>query len=395
MNFAGKTIDRIWQLATAERVTALLLLLAVAASFQAHSQVLKEFMMPTYGNTNIHVASERHLLEHGEYPLWNDYSYGGGAPNTYVPLYRFAVAQYAAATGLDLDSASRLFVLFFALLLPLGFYCWAKELFGQKAGIAAAFFASLPAELLIYTVRPLPQGFGLVLLPFLFAVIWKKNWPASLLFSFAITMVHQEAAVFFVVCLFGYAMLQIARRVLAFLLKREWRKGIAEDVGLPLACWAIGTFSYLGWQQLTFGTWNIFSLAQFKHHEGAAVTMDLFFSKTGWLVPVLAAIGLWLVAAELLQSELEKWAKESSASLYAAALFLASVFFVKNDEAGRWLKAALLWLGGVLGTALVAKDATLLTVFMDRFIVYLQVPLIALAGLGAAQLHDWLDATAS
>ncbi len=372
-------------------LTKILLALAVIASLYSHWQVFGEFMMPTYGNTNIHVASERHLLETGHYPLWNDYSYGGGIPNTYVPLYRFSVAQYAAATGLGLDTASRVFVVFFAALVPLGFFFLGKSLFGEKAGIAAAFFSSLLPELLIYTVRPLPQGFGLALLPFLFAAVWKKNWAASLVLSFGITMVHQEAAVFFVVCLFAYAALQASRRI-PQILRGRLDAQARDEIGLPLAAWATGTFSYLGWQQLTFGTWNIFALAQFKHHEGAAVTADLFFAKTGWLVPALAGVGLMIVLAALVKAATEKWESESSAHLLVAALFGASVFFVKNDEAGRLLKELLLWAGAATGTALVAANATLLAVFMDRFIVYFQQPLVVLAGMGAARMFEMLEA---
>ena len=103
-----------------------LLLLAVLLSLYSHSMVLDEFYRPTYGNTNVHTASEKHLIQHGYYPIQNDYSYGGGVPNLYVPLYRFFAAGFMGLSGLDFDFGNRLIVLFLAVLIPLGFFLLAS-----------------------------------------------------------------------------------------------------------------------------------------------------------------------------------------------------------------------------------------------------------------------------
>ena len=151
-----------------DRRALVLLAVGLLLSLYTHSMVYQEWHMPTYGNTMIHVASARHLVEHGYYPLENDYSYGGGVPNLYVPVYRFSLAEAVFLTGADYDAISRLFVMVFALLVPLGFFLLARQAFGEWAGVAAAFLASLVPELLIYTVRPLPQAMGLALLPIAF-----------------------------------------------------------------------------------------------------------------------------------------------------------------------------------------------------------------------------------
>lgn len=109
-------------------IRILFLAVALVLSLYAHSMVFNEYYYPTFGNTNIHVASENHLIQHGFYPLEDDYSYGGGVPNLYVPAYRFFVAQTIFLTGLSFDEINRLIVILFAILLPIGYYLMAKKL---------------------------------------------------------------------------------------------------------------------------------------------------------------------------------------------------------------------------------------------------------------------------
>ena len=49
-----------------ERLPLAFLLAAVALSLYGHSMVFNEWVMPTYGNTMIHVASARHAIETGD-----------------------------------------------------------------------------------------------------------------------------------------------------------------------------------------------------------------------------------------------------------------------------------------------------------------------------------------
>ncbi|MFH1200621.1 MAG: hypothetical protein V1708_06140, partial [Candidatus Micrarchaeota archaeon] len=173
----------------------LLLAGAVFVSLYTHSMVFQEWTMPTYGNTFIHVASVRHAIEYGDYPRV-DYSYCGGIPNLFVPFFSIFIANAVLLTGLSIDFVSRMAVMLFALVLPLSFYALARRMFGVEAGLFAAFFASLPGELLIYTVRPLPQSLGMVLLPVVFLAIYSEKTRVALFLSFSIALVHQEAAVF-------------------------------------------------------------------------------------------------------------------------------------------------------------------------------------------------------
>jgi len=341
-----------------KRIVVCVLLLAIALSFAAHWMVFSRWMMPTYGNTNVHVANARELVQSGKYPIQNDYSYGGGIPNLYVPVYRFALAQSIVFFNGDFDSASRAMVMLVALLIPLGFFIFTRRAFGTLAGLAAAFLASILPEFLIYTVRPLPQALGLALLPIvLFAFASEKRNLA--LFLTAITVLtHQEAGVFLVGCFFVAGIVKIAID--------SWKPNrlvIGEFARLAFACWAVGVIAYVGWHFFVMGNVNIFDLAQFHHHEGNVLEPKAFLEKTGNVVAALGIIGL--VSALLLFLNKGK-NKANWALFFLLSCALAGLAAVKNDLVG-------------------------IRVFMDRFLVFLQVPLIALAGVGLASIKRFLE----
>jgi hypothetical protein len=330
----------------------LLLSIAIALSVFSHSMIWKEWYYPTYGNTNIHVATAEHILTHWEYPLQNDYSYGGGLPSLYVPGYRLVLAGTIAIVG-SADLAQRLLVMLFSLLLPIGFFLFARQLFGDYAGIAAAFFASLPVELLIYTVRPLPQAMGLVLLPFAFYAIAAGRKKLAIALSLAIALTHQEAAVFLAAGVFAYAFVDTAA---AWFKERKFSlpKGIAW---ISLLCWAATVLAYVGWHYLVMGDFNIFGLAQFQNHEGNVVLFNDFVSKTGWVLSVLGILGIVLLASK-------NTFKPSRQELLLLVLGIIGFAFVKNELVG-------------------------IKVFMDRFIVFLQIPLVVLAAYSLKELCDY------
>ncbi|MDP2717915.1 MAG: hypothetical protein Q8P02_04180, partial [Candidatus Micrarchaeota archaeon] len=338
------------------KLQAFFLLAAVALSVFTHAGVWDSYLAPTYGNTGIHQANARELVETGAYPLDNDFSYGGGIPNLYVPIYRFALAQLAMA-GLDFDFAQRLIVMLFALALPIGFFVFASA-FGQWQGVAAAFLASLPAELLIYTIRPLPQAMGLVMLAFAFGFIAKNHW-AAIATGVLIALTHQEAAVFFAMGAFAYG---ISAKAYDY-----WRKTESQNAMLALYAWAATTATYFLWNYFTLGHFNVFALAQFQHHEGAVVTLSMLAEKTGLLVLALSAIGLLFALLEMRKAILQK--KPACIRVLGIAVLLVGIFAIKNDLVG-------------------------ISVFMDRFIVFLQFPLILFAAHGTVQGLRWLsDAT--
>jgi hypothetical protein len=332
----------------------ILCLSAVLLSLATHSIVLAEFVMPTYGNTMIHVATARHLVEKGVYPL-EDYSYGGGIPNTYVPLYRVSLALVKAGTGLDYDAAGRLLVLLFAAMVPIGFILAARELFGDWPGIAAGLLVSTLPEYLIYTVRPLPQAMGLALLPFfIFLVARKKLW-ASVALAVVISLAHQEAGAFLVACAFAFFCFDVAKN---YLEKKRLEAG--EAARISLASWFFGTAAYFGWHFFTAGNLNILGLAQFVNHEGAVVTEKLLLDKTGILAVVFAVAAILLLAEKMLKRQ-----SLSEGEVIALSWLAVGLFAIKNELFG-------------------------LGVFMDRFIVYLQIPLVLLSAFAAYAVAEKL-----
>ncbi|MFH0835688.1 MAG: hypothetical protein V1834_00825 [Candidatus Micrarchaeota archaeon] len=335
-----------------KKYVPLLLFAAIAFSVYAHWMVFNEFYRPTYGNTNIHTASEKHLIEHGYYPIQNDYSYGGGEPNLYVPLYRFNAANFMVLTGFDFDFGNRLIVILFALLLPLGFFLLGRELAGDWAGVMAAFLASLPAELLIYTVRPLPQALGLALLPIALYLMLKKEWLAALIASAGVVLVHQEAGVFLVGVAFATG---VGKIIIDY-----WNENklVASDLAkIALACWLVGTAAYFGWHFFVTGNVNVFELAQFQHHEGGVITQESFFTKTGYLIPALSVFGIIGLLWALLSKKLD------DAGLLVLSALAVGVFATQNHLVG-------------------------INVFMDRFLVFVQIPLIAAAAYGFLKVFE-------
>jgi nitrate reductase NapE component len=336
----------------------MLLVSAVLVSGWTHSLVLEHFLAPTFGNSGVHLASMRHVLEHQEYPM-NDYSYGGGVPNLYVPLYRMGGASLSLLTGLDLDAGARLIVLLIALLLPLGTYALVRTLFQNPwAGLAAAFLVSAPSELLVYTVRPLPQALGHALLPLAWLGLAARKPELALPLAFLTGWVHQEAAVFHA----GVAFALGAAGLLAWKVdgRASERKEWLAYARLAFAAWAVTAVAYLGWHHLIVGAPPIWELSQFKYHEGGPLGYDTLWSKSGNTLSALALVGLGVALARLYRRP----APRAGVGLALSVMLLAvGLFTVKNDVVG-------------------------IRVFMDRFLVYLQQAAVPLAGLGLAWLGE-------
>ncbi|MFH0970963.1 MAG: hypothetical protein V1835_00190 [Candidatus Micrarchaeota archaeon] len=429
---------------------AFLLVFSVICSLYTHWMVMREFHMPTYGNTMIHVASARHIIEHQEYPL-EDYSYGGGIPNLYVPLYRELVANTVLLTGFSLDFTSRMLVLLFAVMVPLGFFLLGRKLFGTNAGILAAFLSVLPGELLIYTVRPLPQALGLILLPIAFHALFAQKWKTALFLAFAITMTHQEAIAFLVGgsgVFFGLTILFMVWKVL---FSQGFNSAkISNILKLNLALIILAIAAYLLWQYSIVGHLNVLELAQFKNHEGNVVSMDSYLLKTGNLVSAFSMVGLVVCIGFILYYLIETTGglnDDMRRAMHTFSVFLFSAFcsfaFLTNFSMNRNMslisisvpfflgplkgfeiillcllaglvsvamvktlyrhseqfmkfdKLAYLFIFALFIAGLVAVKNDALPfisprVFMDRFLVYLQLPLILLSALGADAVLEFL-----
>ena len=328
-----------------ERKHAVLVVLALAVvlSLYTHSIIWQEWYYPTYGNTNVHVAFAKHILSHWEYPLGDDYSYGGGIPTLYVPGYRLVLAGTMAIVG-SADLAQRLLVMLFALMLPVGFFLFAREVYGKWAGVAAAFAASFPAELLIYTVRPLPQAMGMALLPFALYAIASGRKKLALALSLAIALTHQETAVFLAMGAFAFG---VGKTFIDFL---KTKKVVLKGAALTaLLAWSLTTVAYVGWHYVAIGDLNVFDIAQFHHHEGNVVEWQSFVDKTGLVLISSSLLGLLVLVWNNLS-------KQDDAQLLAIAFAIVGIAAIKNDLVG-------------------------IRVFMDRFIAYLQIPMVVLAGV--------------
>jgi hypothetical protein len=146
----------------------------------------------------------------------------------------------------------------------------------------------------------------------------------------------------------------------------SWKENklVIDDYSrLAFACWAVGTVAYVGWHFLVMGNLNIFGLAQFQHHEGNVLEPKAFLEKTGYVVTFLSLIGL--VSSLILLSG-EKELKKHLPLFFLLCCTLTGIAVVKNDLVG-------------------------ISVFMDRFLVFLQVPLIALAGIGVQSIKTLLE----
>lgn len=352
------------------------LIVALAVAVYAHSGVLRPGWMPTFGNSFIHIASERETLETGHYPM-NDFSYGGNVPNLYVPGYRMFIAEFSALTGLDPTYSSQLAVMFYALLLAGGFFLLARALWGDIAGLFAAFFASLSPELLIYNIRPLPQSLGMSLIPVTLWLLVTNRTKAALLCTLFLSLVHQESAVFLAGVIAAYAAVLLIWRARSLPDLRK-RLGLPQ-IRLAAACFGIAVATYFLWHFFVMGNFAITDIAQFRYHEsgdqvqwftcqyadgikGCTTVADFFtkvygspmFDRLGNVNSVLAFAGVPILAWLLIRRR-----TRAIAALFGLAFFGAALLAVENN---------------LLGFA----------AFTDRFVAYMAEPVALLAAFTAA-----------
>jgi len=340
-----------------QRIELLLLAAAVALSLWTHSLVLKNFYMPTYGNTGIHAAPIREFVETGVYAKEDHFSYGGGIPSTYVPFYRMGVGAFVILSGVSVEASSRLWVMIVAALVPLGFYLLGKKAFGTEAGLFAAFFSVLPGDLLVYTIRPLPQALAMALIPIALYLVLERKWLASIALTFFTIMTHQEAALYLVAVQFGFAALVFVEQAWLYATKQvqgveaKERKDIAA---LAFVCWGVGVASYFGWHFVVTGGTDFLSMNQFVLHEGTAVGFNDVFGQLGTALPWLAAAGAAVIA---LRAAAKGW--PAPGELIAASAVISGIVLVKNELIG-------------------------LNVLMQRFIAFLDQGIVLMAAVGAA-----------
>lgn len=320
-----------------QNLPKILLILAILTSIYIRLPVFDHFIMPTFGNTFIHVTIARETIDTGYFPLI-DYSYGGGIPNLYVPAYRMLIAELSLLFGVDIIILSRYLVLFFGVLASLSFYVLTKSFSNEWAGVFAAFLASISPELVIYTLRPLPQSLGMVLVPFAIFAIVKNNYLLTALSFIFISLLHQETALVLVGIIFVYYNL-------ALLFKSSAER-------LALIAFIIGVFTYLIWHFAIVGNINIMELAQFKYKESGS-SPNLFDLTNGVeKMPLFTRIG-----------------------------FLVSLFTIPGLLISLKKKNYLLLSFFILNFLAVGNEYIGIGVFADRFVAYLCQPMVVLSAI--------------
>jgi hypothetical protein len=317
--------------------------------------VLRGYVIPTYGNTLYHVGIERLTLESGHYPT-QELSYNGGFPNFYVPAYRLLIASQSLLSGLDPMVVSGLVTNLLAIAVFCVVYAFTKQLVRAGAAVCALFFLTLSPELTIFTIRALPELLGLFTftLTLFFVVANKTDAPfqfnayvaLSVVAAAVTALTHQITLLTLAVVLTVYALTQVKNR-------SEFLKAL---------CPLFAVFVVYGlWQLYTLHTLSILGLAQVKYHEGTPVdflaseTRVGFFERAGLIVLPFAVIGL-------------AWLERSKANkrflLYSWVL--ASLLLTKNDLLG-------------------------IGIFMDRFLTFFVGSLIIAGGIGAFVVVQFLD----
>jgi hypothetical protein len=318
--------------------------------------VLRGYVIPTYGNTLYHVGIERLTLESGHYPA-QELSYNGGFPNFYVPGYRLLVASQSLFSGVDPMVISGLVTITLSIAVFGVIYALTKQLVHASAAVCALFFLTLSPEMTIFTIRALPELLGLFVFPLtLFFVLANRTgapfqlngYVALSVIAAAVTaLTHQMTLLTLALVLAAYALTQIKNR-------NEFLKAFVPLVTVLVV--------YALWQVYTLHTVSILGLSQVKYHEGTPVDFLAsefrvgFFERAGLLLLPFAAIGVaWL----------ERNRTNKRFLLYS--WIIASLLLTKNDLLG-------------------------IGIFMDRFLTFFIEALIVAGGVGAFAVLQLLDA---
>jgi hypothetical protein len=324
--------------------------------FSYHLNVLRGYVIPTYGNTLYHVGIERLTLESGYYPT-QELSYNGGFPHFYVPAYRLLIASQSLLSGIDPMVVSGLVTITLSVAVFCIIYTFTKQLVHASAAVCALFFLIISPEMTIFTIRALPELLGLLMLPLTLVFVvanriegsFKLNAyvALSVIFAAVTALTHQMTLLTLALILAAYALTQVKN-------KNEFLKAVVPLVTV-LAVYAL-------WQVYTLHTVSILGLSQVKYHEGTPVDFLAsefrvgFFERAGVLLLPFAAVGLaWL----------ERNRTNKRFLLYSWVI--ASLLLTKNDLLG-------------------------IGIFMDRFLTFFVEALVVTAGIGAFAVLHFLDA---
>ncbi|HMK45844.1 MAG TPA: hypothetical protein VK436_04410 [Methanocella sp.] len=366
---------------------ALLLIVGIAIWYR--SEILSQFMIPTWGNTMYHVGIERVIVQTQFYPRL-ELSYGGGFPNFYVPGYRLLVASMSIATGIDVMVMSALIVPVLGVFGMLAIYAVAYRLSGDNAfvGLFAAFFFLLSPDITVNTVRPFPELMGLFVLPLALYFLIREEWVLATLMAILMALTHQQS-MFALVAIMGLYM--VFQFVHAMIWTRKFKK--TAMTAIPVVALLL---TYAAWQMMTMGSLNILHIAQITYHEAWPVTISTII-QTGLFVLLFMIPGAAFVflssppkrseqGPEKTENAVGRAEKASyrlnisiDAKLLILAWIIASVVLFKNEMWGVWL------------SMLTHIDAFNLSTMQSRFYTYFTEIAVVLAAFGMYWLLTLID----
>ncbi len=302
-----------------------------------------------------HVGIERLTIQTGFYPT-EELSYNGGFQHFYVPSYRLFVSSLSLITGIDPMVMSGMVTIITSLAICGIIYAITKRASTPFAGVCALFLLMLSPEMIIFSIRALPELLGLFTFPLTlyFILLNKGDKPFNLnaylylsIFAASLTaLTHQMTLLTLALVLVIYGLTQLKNKAELF---NAW---------VPLAAAVI---AYGIWQLYSLHTISILGLAQVKFHEGMPVSLFTndynvgFFDRTGFLPIPLFIIGIIYLEY-----------KKADKRFLLYAWIAASLILTKNDLLG-------------------------ISIFMDRFLTFMVEGMIVLGGIGAYAILEILD----
>ena len=302
-----------------------------------------------------HVGIERLTIQTGFYPT-EELSYNGGFQHFYLPSYRLYVSSLSLITGIDPMVMSGMVTIITSLAICGIIYAITKRASTPFAGVCALFLLMLSPEMIIFSIRALPELLGSFTFPLTlyFILLNKGDKPFNLnaylylsIFAASLTaLTHQMTLLTLALVLVIYGLTQLKNKAELF---NAW---------VPLAAAVI---AYGIWQLYSLHTISILGLAQVKFHEGMPVSLFTndynvgFFDRTGFLPIPLFIIGIIYLEY-----------KKADKRFLLYAWIAASLILTKNDLLG-------------------------ISIFMDRFLTFMVEGMIVLGGIGAYAILEILD----
>lgn len=373
-NVRGKVLDLIkhnWY------KVALILIIIIALWYRLG--IINSFVIPTYGNTMYHVGIERETIVTGYYPTL-ELSYGGGFHNFYVPAYRMLIASMSVATGIDPMVMSGLMTITVAIFILLALYALALRLSNNLyIALFAAFFFLMSPDLTIYTMRPLPELLGLLLVPFTIYFVIQKNWPVAVLGAIATALTHQMTLLTLFAVISLYTAFQLIRAGYIYYKRKDRKEDYMPIVKQAMWCVVVAgvaCLTYALWQMYSMGTLNILNIAQVVNREGNPVDLPLF-ARTGVFVLPFCAIGLVYIISEWLKTLREPKAETATGQASSTNPGKSEyAFHITTDS-------VLLIIAWVIMTLLLTfNDWFGIHIFMDRFLTFFAQIAVVVAGFG-------------